>query len=439
MSAIRVGAATDKGLVRSNNQDRLLVAPPLFAVADGMGGHAAGEVASDTAVKSLEISFSTAAVRSAEALVQATEAANKAVWDQARSDPGLKGMGTTLVAAALVDAAGSEELAVVNVGDSRLYRLRDAHLEQLTTDHSVVAEMVADGQLPEEEAEFHPQRHVLTRALGVEPRVVVDLDIVLPCHGDRYLLCSDGLPREVSEAGIASILRRYDDPTETARELLSEAKLRGGNDNITAVVFDLLASAASLPGQRADRVEKAQPGLVVPPFQGLPGPSGDGSHEVPRALNAMQRPRARIVTFRVVGFFVLLLAALGVAAGGTAWYARASYFVGLDGDHLTIFQGRPGGLLWFEPTVAERSAVTTSQVESRHLAALRAGVEEATLSAARRYIANLEAEWSAAQAANLPHLPVTTTTSGTATSNTTASTSAAAERGAGAMTPARVA
>jgi serine/threonine protein phosphatase PrpC len=151
MTALRIGSATDVGLVRANNQDRLLVAEPLFAVADGMGGHAAGEVASATAVDALEGAFTEL---TPEGLQAAARAANRAVWDHAQTDPELRGMGTTLVALALVGPPGAEELAVANVGDSRLYLLSQGDLVQVTSDHSLVAELVAEGQIEPEEAEY---------------------------------------------------------------------------------------------------------------------------------------------------------------------------------------------------------------------------------------------------------------------------------------------
>jgi serine/threonine protein phosphatase PrpC len=245
VTRLRAGAATDVGLVRANNQDQLLVDDPVFAVADGMGGHAAGEVASRTAVDALQIAFHDddgSDGTGPEAVAEAVRAANRAVWEQAQAHAELRGMGTTLTAIALVPftpahgaAPGRDGLAVANVGDSRTYRLRHGQLEQLTVDHSYVAELVAEGRIDAAEAEFHPQRHVLTRALGVAPDVDVDLMTVDAEPDDRYLLCSDGLSREVTDAQIASVLRRLVDPGDAARELVAEAKRRGGNDNITVV------------------------------------------------------------------------------------------------------------------------------------------------------------------------------------------------------------
>ncbi len=456
MTALKAGGATDVGLVRANNQDQLLVADPLFAVADGMGGHAAGEVASQTALDAFHHAFAATDRITAETLSEAVRMANRAVWDAAEASSELRGMGTTLTGVALVASETAEELAVVNVGDSRTYRLSDGTFEQLTADHSLVAELVAEGQIDSDEAEVHPQRHVLTRALGVSPDVDVDLLTFEPRVGDRYLLCSDGLSREVTDAQVAAVLRRLADPGDAARELVAQARAHGGNDNITVVVVDVVT--------RADPIaEDDPPTLVAPALAGAalvdggstgpasPGGNGAGGagsvgneggagdhsgagaaagepapdtagagrpsrRERRRAAKAAGDPKARLITVRVVGFFVLALAILGAAFAGAAWYARESYFVSVRGDHITIFQGRPGGVLWWQPTIAEDTALTIGGVESHNLPALHAGVLETSLGSARRYVANLKAE---KVAATPPATTATTTTTTTTIPTTT--------------------
>jgi serine/threonine protein phosphatase PrpC len=390
---LRAGAATDVGLVRSNNQDELLVATPLFAVADGMGGAAAGEVASATAVQYLRESFE-AVEATPENLLTAAQTANRAVWDQAEANPEMRGMGTTLVALALV---ADGRLAAINVGDSRLYLLHDGELEQVTSDHNLVAELVAEGRLSPEEAEYHPRRNIMTRALGVDPDVPVDLFMLDAQPGDRFLLCSDGLSRELRDDVISSLLRRLADPEEAARELVNEAKRRGGNDNITVVVIDVLAPGgeeASAPTAEKDAAPPP-PAPVEAPAPVAPAPKG-------------RRRGAGLITPRVVAFCAVLVLLLAGAAAGVAWYARTGYYVGLTGNRITIFQGRPGGVLWFKPTVADDTIVTTAEVEGRHLSTLAAGQEESTLAAARQYVDRLVAEQQAAQAAALPIVPPTT-------------------------------
>jgi serine/threonine protein phosphatase PrpC len=397
MTALRVGSASDVGKVRVNNQDQLLVAAPLFAVADGMGGHAAGEVASLTAVEALKAAFG--ANPTAEGLAAAVREANRAVWEKAAHDPGLMGMGTTLVALALVNEDGEDRLAIVNVGDSRVYLLRQGELEQLTTDHSLVQELVDEGRLTEDEATVHPQRHVLTRALGADAEVSVDSIQVLPFKGDRFLLCSDGLPREVTDAQVASILRRFADPEEAAKELVAEARAHGGNDNITVVVVDVVDDddkAAAASAALAD-----EPGLVIPSDLGKSatpeaddGAGGGGRRGRRRARQepAVTAPKSRAITLRVVGFLLLLVALLGGAVAATGWYARGAYYVAVDGSAITIYKGRPGGLLWFRPTVAQRTGVPTNAVLASRLDDLKRGKEETSIADARQYVRNLQDE-----------------------------------------------
>jgi len=378
-----VGSATDVGLVRSNNQDQLLVSPGLYAVADGMGGHAAGEVASSTAVSALAAAFEATDHHTAASLESAAKAANRAVWEQARTNRSMFGMGTTLVALAVVERQdGTNGLTAAHIGDSRLYAYRDGTLKQVTVDHSLVQELVDDGQISEAQAAVHPQRHVLTRALGVEPNIEVDVIDLAPRHGDRYLLCSDGLPREVSDDQIAAVLSRFSNPVEAAKELVAVANLRGGNDNITVVVIDVLAS------------DNSPDTMIVVPAPAVTGPTrvvpAAPKAAVPR--KARKAPAPKRVTFRVVVFVVALLVVIGGAIACLGWYGRSAYFVALSKDRVTIFQGRPGGVLWFQPTVVERTRDTASSVLSYRLEVLEAGQVEPSLAQARQYIANLVAE-----------------------------------------------
>jgi protein phosphatase len=403
VTTLRWGSATDVGRVRSNNQDQLLVASPLFAVADGMGGHAAGEVASLTAIEALKSAFN--GDRSPEALVEAAEQANRSVWDRAQADPGLRGMGTTLVALALVDAEGEQRLAIINVGDSRLYLLRDGELEQLTTDHSLVQELIDDGQLSEAEADYHPQRHVLTRALGVDRDVNVDCLQILPVRGDRYLLCSDGLSREVSDSQLASVLRRLADPDSAAKELVAQARAHGGNDNITVVIVDVVDDddrAVAASAALAD-----DPGLVIPSEIGKKEEKGEATEVSGRGgrsrrarRHQMSRPHARPVTFRVVAFTIILLVLVAGVIAAIGVYARGSYFVGVDHDQLTVYKGKPGGLLWFQPTVVEHTGVAATDVLATRLSDLQSGKEEASLNEARQYVHNLQTEAAQHQVAS---------------------------------------
>jgi protein phosphatase len=411
MTALRSGSATDVGRVRTINQDQMLAASPLFAVADGMGGHAAGEVASLTAIEALKAAFEKD--RSPAGLVAAAEEANRAVWDRGQTDPELRGMGTTLVAVALVASDGEERLAVIHVGDSRVYLLRQGELEQLTTDHSLVRELVDEGQLSEAEADVHPHRHVLTRALGVDPEVTVDDIQVLPVRGDRYLLCSDGLPRELTDNQIASVLRRLEQPGEAAKALVAEARARGGNDNITVVVVDVVDDDDQ--AKTASEALATDTGLII----AREGEKGEGDAEEGgggrvrrvRRTTRSEPPKTRAVTIRVVGFMTVLAVLLALAVAAIGWYARGSYFVGIADSRLVIYQGRPGGLLWFQPTVAERTNVSTSAVLTSRLSDLQGGKEEATLGQARTYVRNLQDEAQAHAVVSPPSTAPPTTSS----------------------------
>jgi protein phosphatase len=423
VTSLRWGKATDVGRVRTNNEDSLLVDPPLFAVADGMGGPAAGEVASAIAVATLKAAFE--GDRSRHSLAQAVRRANDAIFERARQDPALRGMGTTLTAVALVEEDGDEVLAVVNVGDSRAYRIRDGELEQLTEDHSLVEEMVRTGRLSADEASVHPQRHILTRALGVQPDVEVDCFGITPFEGDRYVLASDGLMNEVTDHDIASVARRIADPDAAAQELVERAKAHGGSDNVTVVIVDVVddgdraakASAAvaaePLPSRPAE-VEIAPPAAAPTPTPTpAPTPTAKPAKQ-PRPAEA--GPRRRRVTLKSAAFVLALLLVLGGAAAAIGVYARGSYYVGLDNSRVAVFQGRPGGLLWFKPTVKQRTDLAEADVPAPYRADLRAGKEENSLDAARRYVQNLKD----AAAAQAPSATTTTTAPAASPTNTTA-------------------
>ncbi|MDQ1375037.1 MAG: family protein phosphatase, partial [Actinomycetota bacterium] len=389
---------------RTNNEDEMLVGDRLFAVADGMGGHAAGEVASLTAVEALKAAFPRN--ESADGLADAVREANRAVWRRAAEQPELRGMGTTVTATALVDDEGEELLAICNVGDSRGYLLRDGELDQITEDHSLPEEMVRRGELSPEEAATHPQRHILTRVLGMDEEIEVDCFRVLPYRGDRILLASDGLTNEVSDDQIASILRRLSDPEEAAAELVRQAKANGGSDNITVVVIDVIddddraaAASAALASSPAPPAGERTARLAEPDTADDRSGSADGAGDAPRP------PRGRRLTVRVVLFCFVLLAIVGGAVAVVGWYARGSYYVGVDKGNVAIFQGRPRGLFWFEPTLNQRTDLAVADVPPARRDDVQRGVEESSLSDARRYVTNLKD-----QAAALEPPPATTTT-----------------------------
>jgi PPM family protein phosphatase len=238
VTVLRSGSATDVGRVRTVNQDLPLERPNLYAVADGMGGHVGGEVAARVAVETLERAFERAP--SSEGLRRAFSEANTAVWEQSQTDADLRGMGTTLTAMALVGGTGGGDvLALANVGDSRAYVFSEGQLAQVTDDHSLAEERMRHGEMTEAEAAVHPQRHILTRALGVSPEVDADMWQLELRSGDRVLLCSDGLSNEVGTDEMADILAEVGDPEEAAQRLVAAANEHGGADNITVVVVDV--------------------------------------------------------------------------------------------------------------------------------------------------------------------------------------------------------
>jgi serine/threonine protein phosphatase PrpC len=225
---------TDVGRQRSANEDSLVLRPPFFAVADGMGGARAGEVASAIAAEAFD--GATAAGEAAEAqLARILREANRRIYDLAVTDESHRGMGTTLTAAKVHDG----EVSLGHVGDSRAYRMRDGELEQITRDHSLVAELERSGQITPEAAEHHPQRSIITRALGPEPDVEVDTYTLSAREGDLFLLCSDGLTSMISDGEVAAILRTSGTLDDAADALIKAANQSGGKDNITVVLFRL--------------------------------------------------------------------------------------------------------------------------------------------------------------------------------------------------------
>lgn len=444
MTIIRAGTATDVGLVRSINQDSSLVvvAADLYGVADGMGGHQGGEVASAMAVELIE---QHATEPNLESLKAAVRTANRAIFEKAGGDRDLHGMGTTLVALRLVEGPDGHEIAWVNVGDSRVYLMRDDHLTQLSADHSLVEDLVRDGQLTAEEAALHPQRNILTRALGIDLDVNVDGNTVLPFTGDRYLLCSDGLFNEVSQDQMTSVLRRLADPTEAAEELVRLANEGGGRDNITVVVVEVVddggraaaasaALAASASGVSstvpvegagpADGLDpgpgKAGPGTGAPApasepplFAGhrssLPESDDDYAAETEDPFGDIERARSRRITWRVIAFSVLLVAVAAVVIGAIGFSANRTYYVGFEGDRVVVFQGKPGGVLWFDPKRVETTAFTRSDVPPAIRPVLVNGKEFGSRDAANRYLRNLRDQIEVPTSSTTTTVVVTTT------------------------------
>jgi protein phosphatase len=371
-------AATDVGRMRKNNEDSYLSSKPVAAVADGMGGHSAGEVASAIAIEELATlgdrgpwENETAAT---DDLKQAILRANRRIREMAASDHKLNGMGTTLVAL-LEDG---DMVHVANVGDSRGYLLRQGELSQVTVDHSLVQELVDDGRLSPEDAERHPQRSVITRALGIEPEVEFDLFTYKLQVGDRLLLCSDGLSDVVGTTQIRNVLLRVRSPQKAARQLVTVANEQGGPDNITVIVVDAVDESA-LPEVEDETGDLTAGAMPLVQGDGAPGRRGGRAARSAKDRSlAMHRRLQRVL---VAGIVVLVAAAL-LVAGRSFLFSR--YWVGFDGDTVAVFQGVPGNVAGLRfSRLVERSPVGRAQVPPGYAARLDDGVQADDLEDAR--------------------------------------------------------
>ena len=332
---------TDTGRQRNANEDSLFIKAPLFVVADGMGGAQAGEVASKAAAESFAGELP---VAPPERLLEETiEGANRTIHELARKDPSLSGMGTTTTAV-IVDLEG-ETVAIGHVGDSRAYRLRGAKFEQLTRDHSLVEEMRRKGQLTDAQAEDHPQRSIITRALGPEPEVQVDVQTVPAQDGDVFLICSDGLTTMLDDETIGRILSRATSLQAAVRALVDEANRAGGRDNITVVTFrveDTAAPAASNPGVRPE--EGATLIGAAAEEEGLTGTEVRRRAAAEAARKRREELDARKGGGRwkaVAKVAAVLLVVAAVAFG--AWYGnRQIWFLGTDdAGRVALYRGAP--------------------------------------------------------------------------------------------------
>ena len=393
-----VGAATDVGKGRSGNEDRFLVDPDhqLYAVADGMGGHRAGEVASATAIESLQGAYQAGA-----ALDEAVGEANAAVFAKASTNVDMRGMGTTLTAVALRDGG----IALFgHVGDSRAYLMRDGGVTQVTDDHSLVEQLVREGRLSPEEALHHPQRAIITRALGVDPDVEVDTYRVDLLPGDRLILCSDGLTNMVADDLIAAVLRGQSDPQEAAERLVDMANDAGGDDNITVVVLEAVGNSAA-EGMAASaslgppRTEEATGEWLVDEVEGEADAEGDEPPAPPASQRAAapapapppkRRRRLARPLFRALAWALPVLLVVGVALGAVGWYARRTFYVGLTGDQVTLFRGVPGGLLGWAPTVERRSDLRAGDLDPADRSKVENGLRFSDRSKALGFLNRLE-------------------------------------------------
>ena len=343
------GAASHVGMVRQQNEDAYVAESNVFAVADGMGGHNAGEVASALAVDGLRRAAA-AGFSAAEGLVAAINTTNATIHEASGGLSEQRGMGTTLTALVPLPATDGEpqRVVVANVGDSRIYLWRGDELKQVSADHSYVQELLSEGLITAEEARIHPRRNIVTRALGIEGDVNADSWVLPMVVGDRYVLCSDGLVDEVDDEEIATILRTSINPQVAADHLVRVANEHGGRDNTTVVVVDILADTADVISQ--DTTQDTSGTRTTPTESSAASPSDAAAH-----VAASARPHRMLVAVALVAVLALgVLSAVG-------WYARGGYFVGFAGQgdqaQLVVFKGRTENILWFRPTIEIDSGV----------------------------------------------------------------------------------
>jgi PPM family protein phosphatase len=324
---------TDVGRQRTANEDSLFVNPPLFAVADGMGGAKAGEVASAVAVKAVESAHDSNEPAEAQ-LAGIVRDANRRIYDLAVADESRRGMGTTLTLAKV----HGDEVSLAHVGDSRAYRLRDGELQQLTKDHSLVAELERSGQITAEAAEHHPQRSIITRALGPEPDVEVDTYSLTGREEDVFLICSDGLTSMISDDEVSAILRSAGSLAEAADELVLAANQSGGKDNITVILFRLGGSEAE-PVESQDTIVG---GITADDIQRAAEPPGDITElHAPAPVQPRPAPSRRSRSRHPLRAAAALLVVAAVL-GGLYLLSRQVYFVGTnDAGLVTVYKGVP--------------------------------------------------------------------------------------------------
>lgn len=413
MTTFQWGAATHAGRVRPSNQDAVYANHGLFIVADGMGGHNAGETASRIAVEVISNGHYESAAELSEAVIDA----NAEILSTANNRPDLQGMGTTLCAMALVDS-NPPTAVLVNVGDSRAYRLHNDELTQLTIDHSYVAELVQSGSITPEEAAVHPYRNMVTRSVGINLDLEVDSWGIELTEGDRFLICSDGLFGELADNQIAAFLGRNENPEDAARQLLTAANDHGGRDNISVIVLDVNSNpeAPLTPGEVTGEIMIGNAGLIphhgeeteieletesskdddlaeveatmpINPTRPLPArdllpplatPSEDqealepGTQEKHSSTPTSEKPEPREaatatglnapLTWRLLSITIATVLAALLLVGAAGMWARQGKYIGFSGDEAVVYQGRADGLLWIEPTIAAHTGIYRAEL-----------------------------------------------------------------------------
>ncbi len=394
MIPVHAAGATDVGQVRANNQDSYHVGDSVFAVADGMGGHLAGEVASATAlepVTGLDGRVFADGETAVNALEDAVVEANRLVSTKAASDASYRGMGTTLTVALFE----GQRVHIGHVGDSRAYLLRDGQLTQITRDHTLVQHLIDEGQITPEEAATHPQRSIVTRAIGVSGEIEVDAHTLDIEEGDAILLCSDGLTGHVGDDDLATALQNGTDARATVESLIAKANAAGGSDNITVVLLrfgDHEEVAAAGPPDAADEGDEApETSGPIPVRSGDTIDPGDWAGRLGR-LGSFGRDddgepatRSRRRWPAVAAGIVIVLI---LAAGAGRWLLSRSYYVGLEDEQVVIYQGVPVAIGPLELSwVVERSSLSVDDLQTFYIDSLESGVPAVARRDARLIIA----------------------------------------------------
>lgn len=428
--SLRFAAGSHKGMIREGNEDSGYAGPRLLAIADGMGGQAAGEVASSEVISTLvQLDDDVPGSDILTSLGTAVQRANDQLRVMVEEDPQLEGMGTTLTALLWT----GQRLGLVHVGDSRAYLLRDGVLTQITQDHTWVQRLVDEGRITEEEATTHPQRSLLMRALGSGDHVEPDLSIREVRAGDRYLICSDGLSGVVSHQTMEETLASYQGPQETIQELIQLALRGGGPDNITCIVADVLdvdsndtlagqlndtpvivgAVAENQAAQLSDGGAMETPagraaglGRPVPPPAGGFGPPGSGDDmgygSGPDGAfgsysdDDFVKPRGGRKWLKRSFYIVLALAVIGGGVYGGYRWTQTQFYVGAKDENVALFRGISQDLAWVSLSkVEENTEIELKYLPPYQRKQVEATIAEGNLTDARKKVSELEAQASA--------------------------------------------
>ena len=404
MRGLEFGSTSDAGRVRQSNEDSHWCSGWLLVVADGMGGHQAGEIASEITVSTIRNACSPAPTGADETnlahphlpdLVKAVVDANSAIVRASLEDPDKQGMGTTVTALSVIadptDPQTPFALGLVNVGDSRTYVLRQGRLRQVSKDHSFVQDLIDQGQITREEARYHPRRNIVTRALGIEPDVQVDSAKLPLIKGDRFLLCSDGLVDEIDDEHIEEILKQHAEPQTTADALVQAANDNGGRDNITVIVADVLeGDELSQPTEEydidalfdADEITSELAAIEVdadPGHEPTP-PEGIKSGKMRRSSRRRRLMRSAIST--------VAIALMVVSMSITGAWIRSGYSVSFtESGTVMIYRGRD--LLWFSPTEEAPGQFRREQLDSLSVNMVEENRHFKSLDAAAQFVQSL--------------------------------------------------